>query len=321
MVVSDLLARVPSLARFKIDRAGGQAPYRQIAQAIHDAVVHGELPAGERLPPERELATALRVSRSTVARALTSLSDTGLLERRVGRGTVVAFDLRNWQAGPTTAIPWGALLTLVPAVDRRPTPPAPNAGRVLAQLAAQQAAAPDRDAGSIILTSSASEATRFLVEALVHERARVIVETPAPVSLLTSLAMRGAELIELPRREDHQSGAIELLLDSAPGAKLAFVRPHNQDSRHDQPRDDLAHMLGLTKRFGLPLIELNDRPSLSLQLEPHDHVIQVQAQQGGEAWISAPQPFARQLHKLARLLGIGTDSPGPSFDEAPANLT
>jgi hypothetical protein len=308
MPVSDPLAISPSLARFSVDRAESEPPFRQIARAIHDAVVCGELPQGERLPPERALASAFHVGRSTIARALTTLADTGLIERRVGRGTFVAFDVQSWQAGPTAAIPWGALLNTVPVQIAPPPPPRSGRSLQLRNDAASHASAADRDGDSIILTSSGAEAVRFLVEALIRERDRVIVETPAPTSLTTSISMRGATVIELPRDNHPQSAVLESLLESELGAKLVFLRPRNPDSGHDQPRADLAHTLGLTKRFGLPVIELSPGRSISLELEPHDHVVQIHQPPSGQSWISAPNPLASQLLRLASLLGIGAAS-------------
>lgn len=50
----------------------------------------GELVAGSRLPPERDLAEAYGLARNTVRRALRALEDQGRLVRHVGRGTFVA---------------------------------------------------------------------------------------------------------------------------------------------------------------------------------------------------------------------------------------
>ena len=49
----------------------------------------GRAGSGERLPPERDLADALHVSRMTVRQALASLAARGMVERGVGRGTFV----------------------------------------------------------------------------------------------------------------------------------------------------------------------------------------------------------------------------------------
>lgn len=71
------------------------------------------------------MAKRLGVSQNTVARALSELADTGLPERRVGHGAVVAFDEATWQVGATDGTPWHALLTaLVPGacgMRRRPS--------------------------------------------------------------------------------------------------------------------------------------------------------------------------------------------------------
>lgn len=63
--------------------------WAQIEERLAARIESGELAVGERLPPERELAEWLGVSRMTVRQALASLASRGLLERGVGRGTFV----------------------------------------------------------------------------------------------------------------------------------------------------------------------------------------------------------------------------------------
>ena len=63
--------------------------WAQIDERLATRIESGELAVGERLPPERELAEWLGVSRPTVRQALASLEARGLLERGVGRGTFV----------------------------------------------------------------------------------------------------------------------------------------------------------------------------------------------------------------------------------------
>jgi DNA-binding transcriptional MocR family regulator len=61
--------------------------YRLLAARIARLADTGELPAGLRLPAERDLAGALSVSRNTVAAAYQVLRDEGMAESRQGAGT------------------------------------------------------------------------------------------------------------------------------------------------------------------------------------------------------------------------------------------
>ncbi len=72
-------------------RSGSAAPVHvQIEEQLAGQIASGELHTGERLPPERDLARDLNVSRMTVRQALSSLAARGLVERGAGRGTFVA---------------------------------------------------------------------------------------------------------------------------------------------------------------------------------------------------------------------------------------
>ena len=72
---------------FKPLSAQKKAEY--VAQQILEALVDGRLRAGERLPPERELAAMFNVSRSSVREAMTMLQIAGVLDVRHGSGTFV----------------------------------------------------------------------------------------------------------------------------------------------------------------------------------------------------------------------------------------
>jgi DNA-binding FadR family transcriptional regulator len=63
--------------------------YRQIADQIRTLIKSGEFPAGARLPPERDLAKQLGVSRPSVREALIALEVEGLVEVRIGSGIYV----------------------------------------------------------------------------------------------------------------------------------------------------------------------------------------------------------------------------------------
>lgn len=64
--------------------------YRQIADQIAALIEGGEYSAGQRLPPERDLARQLGVSRPSVREALIALEVEGYVEVRVGSGVYVA---------------------------------------------------------------------------------------------------------------------------------------------------------------------------------------------------------------------------------------
>ncbi len=63
--------------------------YRQIADQLRLLIQGGEFPVGARLPPERDLALKLGVSRPSVREALIALEVEGLVEVRMGSGIYV----------------------------------------------------------------------------------------------------------------------------------------------------------------------------------------------------------------------------------------
>ena len=67
-----------------------QRLYRRIAAQIVQLIRRGEYRPGERLPPERDLARLLKVSRPSVREALIALEVEGYVEVRVGSGVYVA---------------------------------------------------------------------------------------------------------------------------------------------------------------------------------------------------------------------------------------
>ena len=64
--------------------------YLQLQQRIREAVKSGVLNYGDAIPAEREIASAVKVSRVTVRRAIDDLVDEGLLTQRQGAGTFVS---------------------------------------------------------------------------------------------------------------------------------------------------------------------------------------------------------------------------------------
>lgn len=63
--------------------------YEQVAEQITTWIGENGLGAGDRLPPERELATRLGVSRATVSQALVALEVVGVVAVRHGDGAIL----------------------------------------------------------------------------------------------------------------------------------------------------------------------------------------------------------------------------------------
>ncbi len=61
-----------------------QRAFEEIADQIRALVAKGQLRPGDRLPPERELASAFQVSRNTLREALRALELAGMIESRKG---------------------------------------------------------------------------------------------------------------------------------------------------------------------------------------------------------------------------------------------
>lgn len=81
--------------------------WRQLADALRLLILDGRLALGTRLPGERELASTLEISRTTVASALAHLRDEGYLESRHGSGSRVI--LPDSRSVPTLATAGTAL--------------------------------------------------------------------------------------------------------------------------------------------------------------------------------------------------------------------
>ena len=78
-----------SLAGLTLDRNAKSALHRQLYLALQQDILQGRLRPGTRLPPTRDLAKELGVSRNTITKAYELLWDEGYLESKIGSGTRV----------------------------------------------------------------------------------------------------------------------------------------------------------------------------------------------------------------------------------------
>lgn len=69
----------------------GQGPlFKQIERAVRSEIMSGRWPSGHRVPSEHSLMETFSTTRATVSKALSKLTEAGLLERRRKHGTRVA---------------------------------------------------------------------------------------------------------------------------------------------------------------------------------------------------------------------------------------
>src|SRR5574341_2360720 len=88
--MSDHWTNVESMSQeISFDPVRRTKVYEEVAARIRRLIADGRLRPGDKLPPERELAVMLGVSRTSVRDAIRTLEVAGLLEPRQGEGTVV----------------------------------------------------------------------------------------------------------------------------------------------------------------------------------------------------------------------------------------
>ena len=83
---------LPTLSQVlpKLDESSSQPLYQQLQRALREAIENGVIAPDDALPPERDLAEMLSVSRITVRKAIEELVEEGLLTRKQGSGTFVS---------------------------------------------------------------------------------------------------------------------------------------------------------------------------------------------------------------------------------------
>lgn len=82
-----------SLSSLRLDTASPTPMFRQLYEAIKGAILTGQINPGMQLPPTREFARILGVSRQTVLNAFSQLMAEGFLSGTIGKGTFVSESL------------------------------------------------------------------------------------------------------------------------------------------------------------------------------------------------------------------------------------
>jgi DNA-binding transcriptional MocR family regulator len=256
-------------------RTSGPGPaYAALADRIRLLVLDGRLALGTRLPAERELASHLGLSRTTVSAAYADLRESGYLDSVRGSGSVVRLPSR----GPATPYPTAgpdlldfskATLPAVPAVAAAAERAAALLPSFLGEsgfdalgLRVVRQALADRytarglptDADEIMITIGAQHAIGLLARTLLSRGDRALVEAPSYPHAFEALHANGARLVPVPVTTDE--GWDELALEQAfqrTSPTIGYLMPdyHNPTGRSMSPglRErtvDLASRQGTT---------------------------------------------------------------------------
>jgi DNA-binding transcriptional MocR family regulator len=281
--------------------------YRRIVELVERGVVRGALAPGFRLPPERELARSLHVSRATVVSAYRELEAKGLVRGYVGRGTFVSAtsdgsvpfawrgkisstaiqmtdstlrDLVRHAADPTIV----SLAAGEPALDLFPT----QAFRAAVDdvLSSHGTAAwghaPTEgqgllrdtlagrfggDPGTILVIAGAQQGLDLLARCLIDRGDAVIVDRPGYLGALQSFRSAGARMFGWDVARADMDELEDLLLRYRP--KLIYTNPTFQNPTGvTLPIRARRELIELAKRYRVPIVEDETYCELSLGPQP-----------------------------------------------------
>lgn len=182
----------------------------RLAAALRAAVTSGRLPPGHRLPPSRQLAEDLGVSRWVVTEAYEQLQAEGYLSGRAGSGTSVA-DLARVHGSPAQGTPARRPLPAAPVGGHDLRPNLPDlrsfphrawraaATRAVATLGPAEFGYPDQDGDARL---------RQVVADYLH-RVRGIVTDPADVQITSGTTHGLSVLFQAIARTGHRRVAVE----------------------------------------------------------------------------------------------------------------
>ena len=238
-----------------VGSATGSGPaYRGLADGIRLSIADGRIPAGVRLPSERDLTRALGVSRTTVGRAYGLLRDTGYLAARQGSGSLARLpgpDIRRPPGlSPGTsddsdlidltcaalAAPPGFQAAAEAAVANLPQHLGGRGYQPLGLPALRERVAESYDARGlatdpeqVIITSGALAAFAATTRALLSTGDRILMESPTYPNAIETARRSGARPVALPVDADGWSTEtlVATLRQTAPRAAYLIPDFHN----------------------------------------------------------------------------------------------
>jgi DNA-binding transcriptional MocR family regulator len=223
--------------------------YQALADRIRILLIDGRLATGTRLPAERELSTALDLSRTTVAAAYAKLRDDGYLVSVRGSGSTLALPgRRRGEHSVLDGLPLDFTKATAPAYAGLAAAFSTAAEQIpsyLCQDGFDMVGMPDlrdaiaqsyRDRGvattadQIMVTIGAQHALNLVTRTLYSPGERIMVEQPTYPHALDTFAAAGARLVAFPVRQNGGWDLPEALLQLRRAApSMAFVMPDFQN--------------------------------------------------------------------------------------------
>ncbi|MFN8226453.1 MAG: PLP-dependent aminotransferase family protein [Mycobacterium sp.] len=267
----DLLAR--ELGNWRT--ANGSGPvYQGLADGLRMLIVDGRLPVGSRLPSERALADALRVSRTTVTTAYAQMRDEGYLTARRGaRSTTALPETMGTPPAPDRTTP--TTINLAAAAMSAPASAvldafgaaATDIGAYLHSAGLELYGAPPLRAAiaerysarglftepdQIMVTTGALNAIGLILSTFIEPGDRVLVEQPTYPGALAAIGAAGARAVPVSLAPDEgwDLGALHTAIRQLAPA-LAYLIPdqHNPTglTMPAEQRKQLGHIIVETR--------------------------------------------------------------------------
>ncbi|WP_309109682.1 PLP-dependent aminotransferase family protein [Saccharothrix sp.] len=258
-------------------RRGARQGSADLAAAIRMLVLDGRLPAGTRLPAERELAEALPVSRTMITAALDQLREEGLVASRRGAGSWISLPTGSLGIVPDTPLLGHSMVDFA-----RAAPPAipgllaafdtvrlrlpeqladhgyyehglPDLRRAIADRYAARGLPTTPD--QIIVTSGAQHALALALRLLTGPGDRVLVEQPSYPNALD--AIKAVSAIPVPVAMTSTGwdlpGIAAALRQAAP--RMAYlVLDFQNPTAHRLDAEGRAELADIARRARTPLV-------------------------------------------------------------------
>ena len=330
--------------------SAGRGPLHVLLAArLRRLIDEGELPPGEPLPPDRALATALAVGRSTVVAAYDLLRQDGRIVRRQGSGTRVAGTEPGGVRQTTSAPMFLHLLEpgdgVIPLACAAPDPPPPELAEAYARIVPALAATAgdigyypaghpvlrraiaDRYTGRgirtgperILVTAGAQQALSLLARALLAPGDRVLVEAPTYPGALEAFREQAA----VPRALPVGLGGLAAAAREHRVALAYVISTFHNPTGSVLPPLARRALVQAAAAAGVPLIDdevLSDLAFPGVPVPPPlaayaDGVISVgslsKSVWGGLriGWVRAPEPLIARLARLLAVHDLGGNVP------------